>query len=507
MLRLRRWWVIGIAALTVVTAVGLTLRQDPTYVSQAQVLVRPAPFGPGGDEDEPNMATERSLAGSALVTQLAAERFAAEDVLPPVGGLVVEIVEQTEILAFTFVSNSPADAQRGAQAFAEAYLDFREQQATEESESATQALAQEIELQQRQLRAVNRLLAQTNDEFERRSLEAQQIELATEIGAMSNQLNEIRAADRGRVGQVVVPAGLPGGPTGPNPLRNGILALIAGLALGIGAAFLVDRLDDRVRDPDALEHVTGAPMLSLVPQIPRDVLANGPVVLGPGDNQYAEAFRTLRTGLLFAAAEREFRTVLVTSPGPGEGKTHTVANLAVAIAQAGKRVVAVSADLRRPALHLAFGLPRDLPGISELITERRNVWDLLVRPQGVENLWILPSGSPSHRPPDLLSSRMMTETLDTLRGSADVVLVDVGPVLAVPDALALAPQLDAVLLVVAAERTTRSSVRHAIRQLQLVNARVLGTVLNAFRPRGVDGPYAYYGEYRPSPAPQPGDVS
>jgi capsular exopolysaccharide synthesis family protein len=491
-LRLRKWWMIAVTVVIVAGVVGMSLLQDPTYVAEARVLVRPVPLGTSGDVERPNMITERQLARSSPVTSIAAATLAepADDII---GGLGVDVIDETEILIFSYTSGEPAAAARGAQAFADAYLSFRQQQAREESAASAASLRQELQLQAAQLRTVNRRLATTRSDIARASLEAQQLTLASQIATMRNRLAGLEATDSARVGRIVLSAVEPEVPTGPKPIRNGILALFAGAALGIAVAFGVDRMDDRIRGPETIEAMTGSSSLSVVLHLPSEVREAGLVTLQSGASPYAEAYRTLRTGLMFAAAGRGARVIVVTSPNPGDGKTYTTANLGIAIAQTGKRVVLVSADLRRPRLHREFGISAG-PGLTELLAERRSVWEMLVRPEGTENLWILPSGAPTATPPDLLASRGMADVLERLRESADYVLIDVGPVLAVPDALAVAPAADAVLLVVAAERTTRSAVRHAVRQLQLVRAVLIGTVLNGFRPRGSGSPY-YYADY------------
>jgi capsular exopolysaccharide synthesis family protein len=337
--------------------------------------------------------------------------------------------------------------------------------------------------------------AAATSEASRTSLQAERDGLASQIGLLSAQVAQVEGAREARVGQVVQPADQPREPSSPKPARNGILALIVGLALGVGAAFFAERLDDRFRGPEGLEISAGAPVLSVIPRMPAERTADGMLVtIRHPDSAHAEAYRTLRTGLMFAASGRSARTMVVTSPLAGDGKTVTTANLGIAIAQAGKRVVLVSADLRKPDLHRLFGWENG-PGLTDVLSKRANVWELLVRPEGIDNLWVLQSGSGLGTPADLLSSHEMAELLTQLRDSADVVLIDTGPVLAVPDALSLGPLVDGMLIVVSADQTTRGAVRQARRQLELVNARILGAVLNNFRARKRSG---YYHEYGPS---------
>ncbi|MGH9895228.1 MAG: CpsD/CapB family tyrosine-protein kinase, partial [bacterium] len=207
-----------------------------------------------------------------------------------------------------------------------------------------------------------------------------------------------------------------------------------------------------------------------------------------------EAYRVLRTNLLAAAAREEVKTILVTSPSHREGKTTTSANLGIALAQAGKRVILVSADLRRPRLHEFFRLPRG-PGLSEVLRGKEalgravRTFDASVSPH-VQNLRVLPSGAAVDNPAELLASGAMTSVLEALETEADLVVLDVPPLLPVTDAVALAPLVDAVLLVVGPKSTTSISLASSRKQIDNVGARFLGVVLNDLG-RGMVQAYGY----------------
>jgi non-specific protein-tyrosine kinase len=204
----------------------------------------------------------------------------------------------------------------------------------------------------------------------------------------------------------------------------------------------------------------------------------------------AEAFRQLRTSIQFASPDRPIRSLLLTSTGPEEGKTTTLANLAVAFAQAGSRVIMVDADLRRPGLHKLFGLKNQV-GLTTLVVGDPEQ-EVPLFETGVENLWLLPSGPLPPNPAELLASRRMAEVMERLAKAADYVLYDSPPVLAVTDAAILASRVDGVLLVLQAGRTRREFARRAKAALEKVNARILGTVLTGVKPERTL--QAYYGE-------------
>lgn len=490
-----RWrWVAGIALLTVAAAVGLSFVRTPVYVSEAQVLVKPVSgAGRAAEAQAPNMTTERQLARSIPVATLAARaldvRTAPEDLLVD---LSVDVIEDTEILRLTYAHAEPDDARARAQAFADAYLQFRREQALAASDVTAGDLKRQIAALEAQLADVIRQIDRTQDDAERVSLEAQRTGLAGQIGVLRTDLAAIEATRGLDVGQTVKPADLPEDPASPAPVRDAAIALFVGLALGVATAFVVDRFDERFREADGLEAVTGTPVLAVIPRIPADLLADGPLLtIRHPDSPYAEAYRTLRSGFLFAAAGRNARAVAVTSALPGDGKTITTANLGVAIAQSGKRVVLVSADLRKPDLGRLFGIENG-PGLTDVLERRASLWELLVRAERVDNLWLLPAGSAAGVPADLLSSRAMADLLSQLRESTDIALIDTGPVLSVPDAVALGPLVDG-MIVVAGERATRSAVRQARRQLEIVKAPLIGAVLNAFRAQSEPASYHEYG--------------
>ena len=201
----------------------------------------------------------------------------------------------------------------------------------------------------------------------------------------------------------------------------------------------------------------------------------------------AEAYRTLRTNIQFSSLDKPLRTLLATSTAPDEGKSTTLANLAVTIAQAEQRVILVDCDLRRPTLHTLFDLPNETGLTSMILTEET---PLPLQETGVPGLSLLSSGPLPPRPADILGSRRMEATIERLRAAADIVLFDTPPVVAVTDAAVLATKVDGVLLVFQAGRTSRERARRARQILEKVKANIVGVVLNNAE---VERGYGYYG--------------
>ena len=202
----------------------------------------------------------------------------------------------------------------------------------------------------------------------------------------------------------------------------------------------------------------------------------------------AEAYRTLRTNLYFSSLDRALETLVVTSAAPGEGKSTTLANLAVTMAQGEKRTILVDADLRRPSLHAFFDANNN-QGLTTMAVDEAALADPPLLETGVEDLWLLPSGPLPPNPAEILGSRRMEEIIDALKSRADLVLFDAPPVIAVTDASVLGTKVDGVLLVVSAGTTRREHALRAKEQLERVKVRLVGAVLNNAQPDQSMGGY------------------
>ena len=205
----------------------------------------------------------------------------------------------------------------------------------------------------------------------------------------------------------------------------------------------------------------------------------------------SEAYRTLRTNLEFSSLDKPICSMVVTSPAPEEGKSTTLANLAVTLAQAGKRVILVDCDLRRPSLHHIFGA-RGTVGFTDIMRDDALMAKPPLQETCVPNLFLLTTGTLPPNPSELLASRRMSEVIAALQSHADMILFDAPPIIAVTDAAVLASKVDAVLLVISAGRTKREHAKKARALLEKVNARLIGTVLNNVK--GETSMYRYYAD-------------
>jgi capsular exopolysaccharide synthesis family protein len=300
-------------------------------------------------------------------------------------------------------------------------------------------------------------------------------------------------------------ASLPFAPVSPNRRQDAMLAAALGLLLGVAVAVGLDRMDDSVRSPDDIAEQLNLPVLGMIPAIKVDadgrtapsVTMERLVTHANPRSPVAEAYRSLRTNLAFARAREEVKTLVLTSPGPADGKSTTVANLAITFAQQGQRTLLVDADLRRAVLDKTFSVPRS-PGLTEVIVGEAQL-STAVNATAVPNLFVLGSGHFPPNPSELLGSAAMRNVLREAKEQFEVILFDSPPLLAVTDAAVLATMVDGTVLVVRMGATARGAVRRALGQLQAVHGRVLGSVMNDVDLRkssyyGGYG-YAYYAYY------------
>lgn len=302
--------------------------------------------------------------------------------------------------------------------------------------------------------------------------------------------------------QVIAPAG-PAIQVAPQRGNNLLLAALLGLVLGFCFALLQEYLDDRINAPEDARRILQAPILSYVPLVEAE--EHRLLTSHSGGGSLLESYRVMRTNVQFAAVDAPTNSILVTSTAPGEGKSVTAANLAVAMAMDGRAVILVDADLRRPTIHSKFGVDQR-PGLTNVLVGHTALEDAL-RDTDVPGLRLLTAGPLPPNPAELLNSRAMAHVHEQLKAMADVVIFDSPPFLATADAQVLAAEADGVLYVVQFGEARKSAVRHAVELLQQARARVLGVVFNKIdlTSRRDDYYYGYYRYYNYYNTPQIGD--
>jgi succinoglycan biosynthesis transport protein ExoP len=294
---------------------------------------------------------------------------------------------------------------------------------------------------------------------------------------------------------LVEPALAPTEPVRPRTRLNIALGLVLGLMLGVGVAFLREFLDRSVKTAEELETAAGAPVVGMIPPFKA---GKQPIpVADQPRTAAAEAFRKLRTNFAFLGIDQESVCCVITSPAAGDGKSTVAANLGIALAQSGRRVILVDADLRKPTLHKLFGLHQRV-GTTTVLLDQASTEDALQHP-GPDLPAVLTSGQLPPNPSELLGSRRMAELLTELRSAFDVVLIDCAPLLPVTDPMVVSQFADGVLLITRAGATTKDQATAARAACAKAGAVVFGTALNATPITEGDQPgyYAYYGQSEP----------
>lgn len=263
-------------------------------------------------------------------------------------------------------------------------------------------------------------------------------------------------------------------PIEPQPMRSALLAALVGFMVSAGIIFLVTFLEDTIRDPEEISRKWGVPVLGVISKYES---SSALVTMSQPRAPISEAFRSLRTNLQFASAATPLKTIVVTSPSPEDGKTTVVANLANVVSQNNRKVVLVDADLRKPRIHKILELS-NRTGLTDYFLSSQDHLSGVIKKTPSRNLFAITSGNLPPNPSELLGSDRMMEIVNLLAPHFNTIFIDTPPLLAVTDALVLAPRMDGVILVVDPRQTKRGAIKHAIEQLRQVNANLLGVVLN-----------------------------
>lgn len=305
---------------------------------------------------------------------------------------------------------------------------------------------------------------------------------------------QIEAATRDKAGTIQMEPAI-ASPLGAD--RSAWVLMTYGVVLamifGIGLVVAMDALDNSIRSSTDVEQLLGLPICGVIPaQLPDPERAPRITYLDPL-SPGAESYRLLRTDLLFTAEERPFKSLMLSTGKPGQGATTTVCNLAIALAQAGKRVILVDADLRRPKLHNIFKVKNDV-GLTSLLNDECEIEEALKATE-MDNLLLLPSGPLPLNPSELLASNKMRALHEQLKPHTDFILFDTPSAIAFSDATVLSSFLDAVLMVIRANNVPRGSEQQVKAMLNKAKANIIGVVLNGMNPEHVDSVHYHYHYY------------
>lgn len=407
------------------------------------------------------------------------------------------IIQGTQIIQVSVVDPNPAQAQALANELGR-QLTLAGPAAAEQEQAKRRAFAQvqaedlqkKIETAQTQITDLNTQVQSTNSAIEIADKQQQ-------ITTLQNQVNQWQqtytalltflAPQSPNYLSFLEPASLPTFPIAPNVFQSVLVAAAIGFILALGGVFLVEFLDDRFKSLDEVPQLLQLPTLGSIARIPR---ADQKLITSlPPRSPVAESYRILRTNIQFSGVDHPAKSILVTSPGPGEGKSVTSANLAIVMAQAGLRTILIDADLHKPALHRMFGVTNDV-GLTNGLIASANV-ESFVRQTKFENLRLITTGTVPPNPTEILGSERMRTFLQDLKADSDIVIFDTPPCLPLADSAVLARQVDGVILVLDVPQVRRQAAVRAKESLEKVGGHIFGTVLNRINPRELGYAYQY----------------
>lgn len=522
----RRWLPILLVTLVVViSAVGLSATREAQYEASADLLIRQRStesLFSDGEQVRNNQDASRLLNNEVKVLESGQVRTAVDERYD--GPLDPEDVsasidsDTSDVVEVSVTSALPEEGARLVNTYVETFIEIRRQQRVDELLLAGVEIQAQVDDLEARIAAAREPLTAAEAALAEQpgssALQGQRDDVAEQIAGELAPLESQQAFYQQQLEDLQLTAGIlqsggaeiltnaevPDVPVSPKPLRDGALALVVGLMLGVGIAFLLDRLDERIRSAGDLERLAiGRPILAVVPEVEQRNQAGYIVTRDDSRAPAAEAYRSLRTAVKFASLDHPLKVIQVTSAATGEGKTTTMANLGVALAQGGDRVVIVCCDLRRPTIHERFGQSLT-PGFTDVLVGDTQLSDTLRRYD--DTTYVLPAGTPPPNPSELLSTPRAAAVIKALSEEFDVVLLDTPPVLPVTDALVVTRMVDATLVVVDSRTTRRNPLRRTLQLLEQVNAPVLGMVLNGVS--SGSGGYGYgYGYTYESKAEKP----
>lgn len=509
---LRWWWLIVVATVVAAGSSFLAARQQPDiYRARSTLMIgraidNPNPSGAEFWLTQQLAQTYAEIAVRDPVRHAAMERLGL-DWLPEYS---VQAIQNTQLVEISVTDTSPERAQAVSNELSRQLILQSPTDPEQDEQSRQLFVSSQLDNLEGNINATEEeILAKQSDlaaVFGARQISDLQTEiraLQTKLTSLqSNYANLLANTRRGAINTLAIiePATLPSTPIGPGASTTIIVAAAIGFSLAAAAAYLLEFLDDSIETPDQISKAVNLPTLAGIARIHEDDDGTKLVALSQPRSPMSEAYRVLRTGIQFAAVDAPEQTrIMVTSAYPAEGKSLTVANLAVVMAQAGHNVLVIDADLRRPSQHELFQLSQNR-GLTSLLLEfnvtgseeeAMSSLERVVQHSAVEGLHLLASGPIPPNPSELLGSAKMARSFVTLATHYDYIIVDSPPVLAVTDAVILSTRTDGVLLVVDAGRTRQGQLKQAVEHLLAGNANLLGVVLNRLTSRG-DGYHTYY---------------
>lgn len=479
----RRKWVVALVVIAMLSIAALYSFTRPIgYTAHAEILIQPPTSSASFRPDQlVSVSTEASLASSALIAQLAKQDLdTSASVRDLVKRLKVSSDPESLVLDLTFTDPDPTEAADGANAFARAYLRYKQDQADEQFSTQQGVIQGRIrKAEDEQTTLLEQLADVPSGSSSSFAIQEELQNLNSRVAILTTQLLAVPVPSS--PGQVILPAVAPTSPSSPQHPVNLALGLFLGLFFGVLAAFVRDRLDDRMSGWQDQEYVINAPVLATIPPIAGWSRKSSTWLVTEQQprSAAAEAYRTLRTGVMSLARQGGMKTIAVVSATQGEGKSTTSAHLASALANANNRVLIVSADLRAPRIHDFFQV-RNSAGVSDVLLGEILLEEAITTV--APNLWFLSAGAPPARPAELLHSQRFADLVRQVSGQYDFVVFDCAPVLGLADSLVIAPLVDGVLFACKSDVSRGGEVTRAIDSLRQAGCNIFAGVFIDLNP-------------------------
>jgi len=510
-----KWWWLIVLCTVLAAGAGLAFSRStpPTYQASTtlmvgQIIQDPNPNAQDISTSERLAQTYAEIVRRQPILQATVETLGLDTTWRELRGrVVVNLVRNTQLIEIQVYDTDPQRARLTADELARQLILQSPTEQDKEREQYRQFVTAQLADLQAQIEAGQAELPELKKSLATAFSTEQMQSIQDQITALQAQLNTWQAnyasllsfLQKGSTNHISVVESATVTPVSSRKRLNILLAAAVGIMLGVGFAFLIEYLDDTIKSPEDIVQTLGLSPLGTISRINGKSHQDRLITVAYPRSPISEAYRILRTNIQFSAVDRPLETLLVSSPNPIEGKSITLANLGVVMAQAGLSVVLVDSDLRRPMLHKVFGLSNK-EGLTTTLLDGEPYLDSRLQATQVENLRVLTSGPLPPNPSELLGSQKMKSLIENLKEKADIVLFDSPPILAVTDAAVLARQVDGVLLVADAGHTRRELARQAKEDLLKVGANILGVVLNKLSPREVGYCHYYYYYSRDSDA-------
>ncbi len=493
------WLLIVVALIAGAAAYLISDRMRPFYESSTTVLVNEAPATQATDYSSVLMSKQLTSTYAQMMTK----DSILEEVIRKVGivntidevkdWITIGAVRDTQLIQISVTTTNPEYSATIANSIVEVFAAQIQSIQSERFAQSKAALETQLVETNKQITYYSKLVENAATESEKERLDLKLTQYRSIYANLLLSYEQIRLSEAQSVSSVVqVETATPDPePVSPKKFLNTGMAAVGGFLLALMVVILREALDDSIKTPKEIIRKYHLPVLGVINRYKKEDRL--PVSASDPRSPTAEAYRSLRTNVSYTGVDRPVRTILVTSAEPGEGKSTTISNLGVVLAQNGNRVIIADCDMRHPKLHEYFNLPNRL-GISSLFVKPDELSNV-IQPTAVNGLSLLTTGALPANPAELMGSKAMQNILGLMRQSADVILIDTPPLLAVTDAAALAPSVDGVILVIQPGKTRSSAFQQSLDQLQQVKARVLGVVLNNVVTKGKSYGY-HYREYR-----------